>query len=119
MSGHGNLPAHSHVIPIPVLLGTFFGLMALTGITVAAHYGIDAGAQGNLIIALVIATAKATLVLAFFMHLLYDKRYNFMIFATSVLGVVLFIAIAFLDTSETELDRETRQADITRAAAAE
>ena len=120
MSGHGT-PAHSHVMPIPVLIGTFVALMLLTGITVGAHYGIDIGAQGNLVIALVIATMKASLVLAFFMHLLYDKRYNFMIFATSVLGVVLFIAIAFLDADQTELDRELRQHDIeaTQAAPAE
>lgn len=114
MSGHGDGP---HVMSIPMLLGTFFGLIVLTGITVGAHYGIDVGATGNLIIAMVIATMKAALVLAFFMHLLYDKRYNFMIFATSVLGVVLFIAISFMDVDQNAEMVELRQVDMARSAA--
>lgn len=111
MSSHGHDEV-SHVMSIPMLIGTFTGLIILTGITVGAHYAIDAGEAGNLVIAMVIATMKAGLVLAFFMHLIYDKRYNFMIFATSVLGVVLFISIAFMDLSEYQPDVEKRQADM-------
>ena len=105
-----------HVMSIPMLLGTFFGLVLLTGITVGAHYAIDVGETGNLIIAMIIATMKAALVLALFMHLIYDKRYNFMIFATSILGVVLFISIAFLDTSENLPEIERRVTDMTQPA---
>ena len=115
MSAHGHDEV-AHVMSIPMLIGTFVGLVILTAITVAAHYGVDAGENGNLIIAMVIATMKAGLVLAFFMHLIYDKRYNFMIFATSILGVVLFISISFMDLREYQPDVEARQADITRPA---
>ena len=101
---------------IPMLIGTFTGLIILTGITVGAHYMVDVGEGGNLIIAMVIATMKASLVLAFFMHLIYDKRYNFMIFATSILGVVLFISISFLDTSTNQPLIQKRQADMIQAA---
>jgi cytochrome c oxidase subunit 4 len=115
MAGHGN-HGTAHVMSIPGLLGTFMGLIVLTGLTVGVHYGIDLGSKGNLIVAMVIATMKAGLVLAFFMHLIFDKRYNFMIFATSVLGVVLFIAISFTDVSENLPDQLKRQADVAAAA---
>ena len=107
MAGHGNDHATAHVMSIPALLGTFMGLIVLTGITVGAHYGVDLGPKGNLVIALVIATMKAGLVLALFM-----------IFATSVIRVVLFISISFTDLSEYQPDVAQRQADIAAAAAA-
>lgn len=113
MSEHGHGET-AHVMSIPMLLGTFIGLIILTGITVGAHYMIDAGETGNLIIAMVIATMKAGLVLAFFMHLVYDKRYNFMIFATSVLGVVLFISISFMDVDQNAESQMQRVADMAK-----
>lgn len=115
MAGHGN-HGSAHVMSIPALLGTFMGLIFLTALTVGVHYGVDLGGKGNLIAAMVIATMKASLVLAFFMHLVFDKRYNFMIFATSVLGVVLFISIAFTDVSQYEPMVQQRQADLAKAA---
>lgn len=111
MSAHGHDEV-AHVMSIPMLVGTFVALVVLTGITVGAHYAIDLGETGNIIIAMVIATMKASLVLALFMHLLYDKRYNFMIFATSVLGVILFISISFTDLNEYQPDVARRQADM-------
>lgn len=116
MAGHGNDHGTAHVMSIPMLVGTFLGLITLTALTVGAHYGLDLGPKGNLAIAMVIATMKAGLVLALFMHLVYDKRYNFMIFATSIMGVVLFISIAFTDASEYQPQVAQRQADVAAAA---
>jgi len=59
--------ARTHVITLTTLL-------ILTIITVGASY-IDFG-QGNIVIALAIATVKATIVALFFMHLLHDKPVN-------------------------------------------
>ena len=49
--------------------------MILTGITVGAAY-IDLG-SGNVVVALIIATGKASLVALFFMHLRWEKLVAF------------------------------------------
>ena len=106
-----------HALPVPMLVGCWLGLMALTGLTVWTAVNLDLG-QFNLVLAMLIATAKASLVLSIFMHLAFDKGFNFMIFATSILAVVLFVAIAFIDASEYQPDVQRRQADVARAAGA-
>jgi len=89
---------HDHHIMSPkVLIGTWLALMALTGLTVAA-IKVDLGAQANLIVAMAIAAAKAMLVCLIFMHLWFDQKYNVMVFFGSVIFVVLFISITFIDT---------------------
>src|SRR4051812_9924619 len=65
--GHGL----AHTMPIPMLIGILALLMALTILTVSVT-SFDLGAQGNLVVAMVIATIKAGLVVAFFMHLVWD-----------------------------------------------
>ncbi|MEM7676321.1 MAG: cytochrome C oxidase subunit IV family protein [Myxococcota bacterium] len=107
-----------HALPPVLLIGTWLGLMALTGLTVWTATSLDLG-QFNLVLAMIIASAKATLVLTIFMHLAFDKGFNFMIFATSVLAVVLFVVVAFIDVSEYKPDVDRKRADIERAAAAE
>ena len=73
-------------------------LLALTVITVLAA-GFDFG-PWNTVIALGIATIKASLVALFFMHLLHDKPMSAIIFVTGagVLGV--FLMICMLDSNE-------------------
>ncbi len=88
----------SHVMPIWILLAVWLSLMVLTYLTVAVTY-IDLG-QWNLIIAMVIATVKASLVVLFFMHLLYDHPFNAFIFIISLAFVALFIILALYDTLE-------------------
>jgi len=84
--------AHSHPVTSPkVYLGVLAALLALTAITVTAA-GIDFGAY-NTVIALIIATMKASLVALFFMHLRHDK-FNAVVF----LGGVLFLAIFLIFT---------------------
>ncbi len=102
---HGTHDDHHgpHVMHPLMLLGTFGALMVLTGMTVGAIL-VDLGPTINFVIAMVIATIKATLVIAFFMHMLYDKRYNFMVLAVAILGVVLFISIAMMDVGQYQPD---------------
>ena len=104
-----------HALPVPLLIGTWLGLMMLTGLTVWTAVNLDLG-QFNLVLAMIIATAKATLVLSIFMHLAFDKGFNFLIFATSVLAVVLFVTVAFIDVSGYQSDVDRRRADVERAA---
>ena len=57
-----------------------------------------------MIIALIIATIKATIVALWFMHLKYDKPVNGMIFASTLFFLALFFAYPYIDAnSRTEV----------------
>lgn len=98
-SGHDHGLAHT--MPIPLLFGVLVALLVLTVATVAVT-SIDLGAQGNLIVAMIIATVKAALVCTFFMHLLWDKKFNLVLFLTSVLFLILFLAMSTADRGENQ-----------------
>jgi cytochrome c oxidase subunit 4 len=84
--------AHTHPVTSPkVYAAVLAALLALTAITVTAA-GIDFGPY-NTVIALVIATMKASLVALFFMHLRHDK-FNAVVF----LGGVFFLAVFLIFT---------------------
>jgi len=74
---------------------TLVSLLILTAITVGASY-INFG-SGNVVIALAIATVKATLVALFFMHLRHDKPVNAVIACAGFLFLGLFLLFTFLD----------------------
>ena len=97
--GHGL----AHTMPLPLLFGVLGALLALTVATVAVT-SIDLGAQGNLIVAMIIATVKAALVCVFFMHLLWDKKFNALLFLTSVLLLILFLSLSVNDRGEYQHD---------------
>jgi cytochrome c oxidase subunit 4 len=78
-----------------VYLKTLISLLVLTGITVAASY-VNFGAF-NVVVALTIATIKATLVALFFMHLLHDKPVNGLIAAAGFVFLGLFLMFTLLD----------------------
>jgi cytochrome c oxidase subunit 4 len=73
-------------------------LLALTVITVLAA-GVNFGAM-NAVIALAIATLKATLVALFFMHLRHDKPMNAVIFVAGVGILAIFLMLTYLDQGE-------------------
>jgi cytochrome c oxidase subunit 4 len=74
---------------------TLVTLLMLTAITVGASY-IQFGA-GNVVIALTIATIKATIVALFFMHLLHDKPVNAVIAVAGFVFLGIFLMFDFLD----------------------
>ena len=93
--GHGI----SHVAPVKVLLGTWGALMVLTIITVLATK-IDFGSNINLAVAMAIAVVKATLVLLFFMHLIYDKLFHSVLVGGALLAATLFVTFALMDSGQ-------------------
>ena len=97
---HGHF---AHVLPIPLLVGVAGALLFLTGATVWVTH-IDLGATGNLLLAMFIATIKAALVVAIFMHVIWDKPINKVFFFGTIFFVGLFISLTLLDKSETEPD---------------
>ncbi len=95
--GHGHGADHvPHVLPLSTYLKTGGALFVLTAITVAASY-VDFG-SANLWIALLIASIKATIVAAIFMHLLYDQKFNAVVFVIGLLFMGVFIALTMFDT---------------------
>lgn len=88
---------HIHVTPALPMTIVFIILLILTVFTVLTAHYIDLPGTGNLILALIIATIKGTLVMAYFMHLKYDKGMNLIIVYATFFGVVLFLGLTMAD----------------------
>jgi len=76
-------------------VATLAVLLVLTAITVGASY-IDFG-EGNIVIALSIATVKGVIVALIFMHLLHDKPVNAVIAVAGFIFLGIFLLFDFLD----------------------
>lgn len=87
-----------HVTPLGIYLGTGGALLALTAITVLVSR-INLGGW-NVVVALGIATIKASLVALFFMHLFYDKKIYLSVFLISVVFLGVFLILTMFDTME-------------------
>ena len=85
----------SHVMPLRTLFTVFGALVFLTIVTVAAAQ-ISFGAW-EVWVSLGIASVKAALVAAYFMHLRYDKSFNGLVFISSLVFVGLFLALTLMD----------------------
>ena len=87
--------SHHHVSPKHLYVGVFAALLVLTGITYLVSYA-DLG-PASLPVAMVVASMKASLVIAFFMHLKYEDRTFAFMFATSLLFVAIFFTFVLYD----------------------
>jgi cytochrome c oxidase subunit 4 len=89
-------------------------LLTLTAVTVTAA-GINFGSAFiNVVIALAIASAKASLVALYFMHLRHDRPMSAIIFVTGLAMLAIFLMFCFLDT----LSREQAQPGLSAQAPA-
>ena len=88
-----------HISPIKVYVGIFLTLMVLTAVTISVAY-INLG-EMNKVVALGIASFKATLVVLYFMHVKYASRMTKLVVVTGLffLGILL---------SETMIDYASR-----------
>src|SRR2546427_12733128 len=87
MSDHSDVSKHIRgylIVGGTLLLGTI--------LTVLASY-VDLGHHWNIILALVIATVKASLVVLFFMHLISERQ---MIYIVMAFTVVFFTGLMYL-----------------------
>jgi cytochrome c oxidase subunit 4 len=98
--GHGHGEHFAHPAPVSVLLGTFGALILLTILTVFIADNVELGSF-ELLVSMGIATVKAVLVGAFFMHMFWDKGFNVLVFLSSLLFFALFIGFALMDSYET------------------
>ena len=83
---------HPHVLPMKVYIGVWLGLLFLTVVTVAVSY-VDVGPL-NIVLAMLVAAIKGSLVCAYFMHLKYDDRFN----TTILISAFGFLALLFVYT---------------------
>ena len=88
---------HIHITPLKTYLVIYFTLLLMTLITLVSVQ-FDFGSF-NIVLAMIIASFKATLVLLFFMHLLYDNKINLAFLVASVVFLAVFIAITAVDTN--------------------
>ncbi|MGE0431021.1 MAG: cytochrome C oxidase subunit IV family protein [Planctomycetota bacterium] len=114
-AGHGDDHTH-HATPPWLLLAVFFALITLTGATVVCadptlkemlrtylnrqFFPMDAAAMSrmSLWVAMIIATVKASLVVLFFMHLIWDKPFNAIVAVGCFMFVALFIGFSMTDS---------------------
>jgi len=90
--------AHGHhIIPKKTLFTVFGTLVGLTILTAVTALTVDFGAL-EIPIALGIASAKALLVITFFMALKYDNRVNALAITVGLVFVSVFIMFTMLDT---------------------
>jgi cytochrome c oxidase subunit 4 len=71
-------------------IGVFLALAALTALTVWVRFSLQLPEKQAIIVALIIATVKGSLVAAFFMHLLSEKK---LIYSVLVLTVFFFAVL--------------------------
>lgn len=94
--GHGHADGEfAHPAPVSMLLAVFFALLVLTFLTVFQSR-FDLGDM-EIVLTLFIATVKAGLVIAFFMHLLWDKPLNAIVILSSLIFVSLFLGFCLMD----------------------
>ena len=95
MSDHADVSKHIRgylIVGATLLIGTI--------LTVLASY-LDLGHHWNIILALVIATVKASLVVLFFMHLISERQ---MIYIVLAFTAVFFAGLMYLTLWSTHAD---------------
>lgn len=101
MSHHTSEHKH-HITPLWVYYAIGGALLFLTLVTVGASYIPFSEFTGigsmNFIVAMIIATTKATLVALFFMHLIYDNKFYLFSLLSGLLCLMIFIVITMFDT---------------------
>lgn len=90
---------YSHTISTRLMVAVYAALVVLTVTTVAVAR-VELGHPWNFVVAMVIASLKGGLVVAFFMHLVWDRKFNLLLFLTAILFLILFLGLSLNDRSE-------------------
>ena len=85
-----------HIVPVRVYVTIFAVLLVGTFLTVVAAF-YDFPGRLNTIIALTIATTKATFVVLYFMHVRYSTRLIWVIMASALFWMAILFALTFSD----------------------
>ena len=85
-----------HIVSVRIYLAIFLALLVGTALTVIAAF-IDFPWRLNTIVALTIASVKATLVVLYFMHVRYSPRLVWVIVASALFWMGILFAFTFSD----------------------
>ena len=85
-----------HIVSVKIYLGIFLTLLVGTALTVLAAF-VDFPWRFNTIVALTIASVKATLVVLYFMHVRYSPRLVWVIVASALFWLGIMFAFTFSD----------------------
>jgi cytochrome c oxidase subunit 4 len=96
-----------HIVPPKIYIVIFLSLMVGTALTVAAAF--QNFGQWNIVIALGIASIKASLVVLYFMHARYSVNRTKLVIICAVFWLGIMLALTLSDYS-TRPPREYRQA---------
>ena len=86
---------HNHIVSPKLYVGIFLFLMVMTALTVGASF-VDLG-WANPVVALVIATAKATTVILFFMHIKYSTKLTQTVILSTLFFLFLLLGLTLTD----------------------
>lgn len=87
---------HEHITPLSVYLAVFGALLVLTVVTVLiSELGIPQ--PWSLIVAMIVAVTKASLVCSVFMHLVWDKKINTLVLLGAVFFMLVFFSLTMVD----------------------
>ena len=103
-----------HIVSPKIYVVIFLTLMAGTGITVWAAY--QNFGPFNIVIALAIATFKATLVVLYFMHARYSPKRTQLVIVCSVFWLAILLALTLADykTRSQQVSRLARPSSLVR-----
>ncbi|HEY3105001.1 MAG TPA: cytochrome C oxidase subunit IV family protein [Pyrinomonadaceae bacterium] len=87
-----------HIVYPRVYVGIFLILLGGTGLTVLAAFR-DFPGPLNAVVALTIATIKATFVVLYFMHVRYSGRLVWLVIASALFWLVIMFALTISDYS--------------------
>ena len=93
---------HHHVTSSAMFFNVLVALLILTVVTVGASR-IDFG-PANMLIAMLIASVKASLVILFFMHVKWDTAINKIVFLSSFLFLSLLFVFTLADQATRRID---------------
>jgi len=85
-----------HIVSVRVYITIFLVLLVGTALTVRAAF-FDFPWQFNTIVAMTIATTKATFVVLYFMHVRYSSRLVWVIVASALFWMGILFALTFSD----------------------
>jgi len=85
-----------HIVPVRIYITIFLVLLVGTALTVAAAF-VDFPWRLNTVVALTIATIKATFVVLYFMHVRYSSRLIWVIMAAALFWMAILFAFTFSD----------------------
>ena len=90
----------AHIASVKSYVGIFLTLMALTTITVLVAY-VNLG-QLNKVVALGIASIKATLVVLYFMHVKYSSRLTKLVVVSGFFFLLILLSLTMVDYGSRE-----------------